>query len=203
MSVWGKNTLSASEKSKLRQDREWLVRTYGAKRNLACAQTGPAVNPARRNLACAKLGPALRNAKSTYHALGHTGDSRTKQLVRSSDHINIKREKKADAIKETIAWMAKNPPASAGGWITLTDKRGYRIGTWRGSGGKWETTMDPKPKSKSKRNLAGAKTGPAVNPARKKRKRNAPTSQPRRAFSGGFSSAEVKRNFWKLNEDLL
>ena len=106
MAVWGKNTLSASEKSKLRQDREWLVRTYGAKRNLACA----------------KVGPALRNKGKTM-------------------------------------------------------------------------------KKKAKRNIACAKTGPAVNPARKKR--NAPTSQPRRAFSGGFSSAEVKRNFWKLNEDLL
>ena len=111
MEVWGKRTLSASEKYKLRGDRAWLVRTYGAKKNAGCA----------------KLGPALRNPKK-----------KTKRNTRATVYPQR---------------------AAAAGW-TLPKR-------------------NAKPKAKANASLpAGFK-------------------------SEGITTAQIKRNFWALDEELI
>ena len=130
-----------------------------------------------------------RNAPSTYQALGHTGDRRTKLMIGTSDHLSIKRVKKPDVIKDTLAWMRTHPPVG-NGWVTLTDKRGYRIGTWESEGGEWKTILDPRPVSqrkKAKISMATKKRNAGV-PTRSKsmakktsKKRNAKKGMPRKA----------------------
>lgn len=85
-------------------------------------------------------------AVSMYEALGHTGEPRTKGMVGTSDHLLVKRAKKSEAIAGVAAWMAKHPPVGAG-WATMVDKRGYRIGEWKGEQGRWVTVIDPRPRS--------------------------------------------------------
>ena len=93
-------------------------------------------------------------AKSTYHAVGHTGDWKTRDQIGTVDHLNARRAKKAEIVKVVKEWMKSHPPATGRdprkggdveGWVTLSDKRGYRIGTWKGVDGKWKTITSPNP----------------------------------------------------------
>ena len=73
LEVWGKR--SFSEKSKLRGDRAWLVRTYGAKPNKSCAS----------------IGPALKNASggtATQPRRAFSGGFTTQQLKRNFFKLN-------------------------------------------------------------------------------------------------------------------
>ncbi len=97
-------------------------------------------------------------AKSTYHAIGHTGDWKTRDQIGTSDHLNARRTKKAEIVKVVKEWMKSHPPATGRdprkggdveGWITLSDKRGYRIGTWKDVDGKWKTITSPNPAYRS------------------------------------------------------
>jgi len=120
----------------------------------------------------------------TYDALGHTGHYRTKDRVGTSDHLNVKREKKADAIKAVKAWMQKHPPAmghhDSKAWITLIDKRGYRIGTWEAVSGIWRPIGgSPNPHLKGAKNPKT--TGAGTMAHRKKRKARRNAKKPRTA----------------------
>lgn len=121
----GKRTLSRSALKVFEDDKHWVQKTHSPKKRAS-----------------------KRNAPSTYHSIGHTGDHRTKSLIGTPDHINIKRLKKPEIIKETAEWLQRHPPVGSAGWVTMTDKRGYRIGTWESESGVWKTRTDPRPASK-------------------------------------------------------
>lgn len=117
-------------------------------------------------------------AKSTYHSLGHNGNARTKGLVNSGDHINIKSATKGDIIDRTLTWLETHPPEGNSAWVTMTDKRGYRIGEWEGKTGEWLTVTDPVPKSSRRK-------GPPRRPS--------PTAPARRAGTRKVAKKKVRK----------
>ncbi len=139
---------------------EWYATPSERRRGSMDAGTAAVRKIGENNRARWLLLGATRNAPSTYQALGHNGDPRTKSLVRSSDHLNLKRAKKSEVVRDTAAWLSNHPPVGPSAHMTITDKRGYHIGTWVNEGGQWKTQQDPRPASQRGKPMIKPKRNP-------------------------------------------